>query len=94
MTNNSSGYSTHVELYLVVNGRRLELGQVGSEHCTLRHPEDIPPSRAEIVTIVDGEETKTSVFLPDGASATSRRIPHQSLTSASATVTPLAPEIR
>lgn len=94
MTANSSGYSTHVELYLVFNDRRLELGQVGSEHFTLRHPENLPPSRAEIVTIVDGEETRTSVFLPAGASAANRRIPYQSLTSMPPATTPLAPEIQ
>jgi len=58
MTANSSSYSTHVELYLVLNDRHLELGQVGSEHFTLRYPEAFPPSRAEIVTIVDGDETR------------------------------------
>ncbi|HEY2411559.1 MAG TPA: hypothetical protein VGI40_04925 [Pirellulaceae bacterium] len=74
MTDNSSGYSTHVELFLILNGRQIELGQVGSEHCTLRHPEDFPPSQGEIVTIVDGDETRIPVFFPNGASAASRRV--------------------
>jgi hypothetical protein len=94
MTANSSGYSTHVELYLIVNNRRLELGQVGSEHFTLRRPEDILPSRAEIVTIVDGDETRISVFLPAGASSANRRIPYQSLMGLPPAAAPLAPEIQ
>jgi hypothetical protein len=94
MTANSSSYSTHVELYLVLNDRQLELGQVGSEHFTLRHPKNFPPSRAEIVTIVDGEETRTPVLLPTGASATNRRIPYQSQATIPGSATLIAPEIQ
>ena len=93
MTANSSSYSSHVELYLVLNDRQLELGQVGSEHFTLRHPENFPPSRAEIVIIVDGDETRIPVLLPTGASATNRRIPYQSLAGTPVSVTPLASEM-
>jgi len=86
MTDNSSGFSTHVELFLVVNGRQMELGQVGSEHCTIRNPEDLPPSHAEIVTIVDGDETRIPVLLPNGASAASRRISYTQIATESAAV--------
>jgi hypothetical protein len=85
MNANSSGYSTHVALFLVVNGREIELGQVGPQHCVVRHAEAFPPSQGEIVMIVDGNESRVPVSLPSGASLGSRRVPYTQLSASAVT---------
>jgi hypothetical protein len=74
MLTSSGGYSANVEMYLVVQGQQLPLGQVGPAHCTLRQPAQFAPTTGEIVIVVDGHETRVQAFFPDGASASDRRL--------------------
>jgi hypothetical protein len=90
MTANSSGYSSHVEIHLILNGETLDVGQLGPEHCMLRQPREFPPSPAEIVLIVDEEEIRLPVFLKEGGSATDRCIPYSLVASTAAPLPTLA----
>ena len=82
MTANSAGYSAHVEIHLILNGERLDVGQLGPEYCMLREPREFPPSPAEIVLVVDDEETRLPVFLKNGGTASDRCIPYTLVASA------------
>ena len=55
----------------MVGQTRLELAQVGPDHCVLRQPLDAPPSPAELVIEVDGDVRQQAVFLTQGISKTS-----------------------
>jgi hypothetical protein len=74
MLTSSGGYSANVELYLVVEGKQLPLGQVGPAHCILRDAVQFEPTTGEIVIQVDGAETRVPAYFPDGASTTDCRI--------------------
>lgn len=78
MTANSAGYSAQVEMYLIVHGRKLEIGQLGPAHCIVRKPVPVLPGVGEIVVIVDGSESRTPVDLPDGIAADVRRVAYRS----------------
>jgi hypothetical protein len=90
MTANSSGYSARVEIHLILNGESLNVGQLGPEHCMLREPREFPPSPAEIVLIVDDEETRLPVFLKNGGTATDRCIPYTLVAPATVPIPTLA----
>jgi hypothetical protein len=89
MTANSAGYSAHVELILTAGGQRFELGQLGPAHCIVRHPQPVPPGHGDITVTVDGSETHTHIFLPDGISADNRRVRYE---SAESIVLPASPD--
>jgi len=76
MTANSAGYSAHVEIHLILNGEVLDVGQLGPDHCMLRESRAFPPSPAEIVLLVDDQETRLPVFLQNGGTATDRCVPY------------------
>jgi hypothetical protein len=64
-------YSAEIRLELRVAGRTLRLAQIAPEFVILKEVVDLPPSEAEIVMYVDGNERRWAVFLLDGLSATS-----------------------
>lgn len=74
MTANSSSYSAHVEMYLLLDDQTLPLGQLGPAHCILDQPAQFPPRQGEIVLNIDGSESRLPVYLPDGASPATCRV--------------------
>ena len=81
---NSAAYSAQVDMYLILNGRQFDLGQMGPQHCIVRDPAKTPPSSGVIVLTVDGNETRLPVFLPNGISASSRRVAYEQVSPAAA----------
>jgi len=61
-------YSAELDIYLLVGCRRIEVESCFGNKCTLRTPFDIPPSYAELVIVIDGEERRRPVFLKKGIS--------------------------
>jgi hypothetical protein len=64
----TNGYSAEVRGWLVANGHRLALAQVGPDHCVLRQPASLPPSDADILVEIDGQVQQSRVFLEAGIS--------------------------
>lgn len=63
----SQGYSTRVKIYLLVDGRRLRVAQVGPSSLILREVEPAPPyTPAQVLICVDDTEDLYDVMLPDG----------------------------
>ena len=57
-----------MDLRLRVNGRILDVGQVGHKFLILTEPCELPPgTEGELVVTVDGKETERRVILYDGA---------------------------
>ncbi len=66
-------------MFLLLDNRKLPLGQLGPAHCILEQDASFPPGDGEIVLIVDGRETRLPVFLPDGISHDQPRVTYQTL---------------
>jgi len=66
-----TSYSAQVQLRLECNGQTIQLSQVAPDWVIPVEPCNLPPSEAEIVTEVDGQEHRRSVFLSDGMLPTS-----------------------
>ena len=64
----TNGYSSTIRGWLMVGGHRLALAQVGPAHCVVRRSIAIPPSEAELVIEIDGQQQQSRVFLQDGIS--------------------------
>jgi hypothetical protein len=63
-----AGYSSEVQLFLIVEGRSYSLAQIGPDFVTLREPAELPPAEAEVVMIIDGrEQNRWAVTLEHGA---------------------------
>ncbi len=59
-------------MYLVANSARIEVAGCLDNTCTLRQPQALPPCEAELVVVViDSQERRWTVALPDGASSES-----------------------
>jgi hypothetical protein len=86
MTAHSSSYSADVDMFLVLDDRKLSLGQLGPAHCVLEEATAFPPGQGEIVLIVDGGESRLPVFFPEGASATSCRVSYHLQSTAPAAI--------
>ena len=56
-------------MHLHVNGQVLAIGQLGPDFLILRDAIDHPPSDASILLSIDGDESRWTVHLPDGISA-------------------------
>jgi len=64
-----TGYSSKVDIYLLVDGQRLGVAQVGPDTFFLSKPAEIPAGiQATIVIEVDGREDRHLVLLYEGAS--------------------------
>jgi hypothetical protein len=79
MTANSTGYSSQVEIALILGGQSIALAQLGPAHCILREPFDFPPADGEIVLQVDGNVTRLQVRLDQGGSIENARVPYTRL---------------
>jgi hypothetical protein len=60
-------YSAQVDLFLTVNGNRLDVAQVCAEYVILKDPTQLPRCRAELSIVVDGNELRSPVYLKNGA---------------------------
>lgn len=70
----SDGYSSIINGWLETNGHRLRLAQVGPDYCVVRDSVASPPTNAELVIEIDGEERRQRVFLQAGISESSTTI--------------------
>ena len=61
-------------MHLTIDGKRLSVGQMGPDFLIMDAPEDYAPTVAQLYLSVDGHEREWPVFLPDGISASSRRV--------------------
>jgi hypothetical protein len=66
------GYSAEIDLRLQLGEQIISLHAVGPERIKLREPMDAPPGPAEVIVIIDGEESRSPVMLPDGLSRDSK----------------------
>jgi hypothetical protein len=66
----TDGFSAHVDLFLLVDGERLDVAQVGPSSFIFSKPVELPPgTEGELVISVDGVETKSQVLLQHGSRA-------------------------
>lgn len=71
-------YSATVDLRLRVNGRILDVGQVGHKFLILAEASEVPPgTEAELVITVDGKESVRRVVLQEGIASHSNVIRFQ-----------------
>jgi len=68
------GHSAIVEMALIIDGATHRIGQLGPDFLILETPFSHPPSSAEILTDVDGNQDRWTVYLPKGVSKTERRV--------------------
>lgn len=57
------GYSADVEIYLLIDGTRHDVAQIGPDFLILRNPSDVPVGNAQIVTRVDEKLERRDVIL-------------------------------
>lgn len=63
-SSDQEGYSSEVEIYLVVNDHKLEVSRVCRTHAELRESADIPGAEeGQLVIVVDGEPHEYTVVL-------------------------------
>lgn len=70
----STGYSTNVQIRLIVGDRIFDVGQVCDQTCNVRNPVDVEPGPAQLSISVDGNEKVKTVMLPNGIAANSREV--------------------
>jgi hypothetical protein len=73
----SSGYCGHsadVAISLLFNGHSIPVAQLGPGFLLLDAPGDHPPGEASVVLRVDQSERRWNVRLPDGISASRKRV--------------------
>ncbi len=75
------GYSAQVKMRLLVNGDVLSVAQMGPDFLLVDKPIDHLPCNASLTLRVDQSERRWDVHLPQGISATSKRVPIALLTS-------------
>jgi hypothetical protein len=63
------GYSSHVDLSLIVDGIRHRVSQVGPDSIILQHPCELKPGFADLFIRVDHSIEKYRIALYEGASA-------------------------
>jgi hypothetical protein len=68
-----ASHSADVQMHLSVNGHTLTIGHLGPDYVVVDAPIDYPPSDAEISLSVDGKESRWTVRLIDGLSASQAR---------------------
>jgi len=69
----AQNHSARVRMELRLNGSVLPISHLGPDYLVLTEPVDHPPAQAEIVMSIDGNQSRWSVRLPAGLSATSGR---------------------
>ena len=70
------GYSAEVEIYLLIDGRRLDVAQIAGDTLVLRDQQVIPPeTSATLVIKIDGHEEREQIFLQAGAESSEELVP-------------------
>lgn len=64
----STPFSAEVDLWLETDHGRVELAQVSSTFLIADEPQILPPCAGVVVTMIDGDEQRSAVELPDGMS--------------------------
>jgi len=65
------GYSASVDVYMIVNGQRIEIAEIGPDSMVLRDHEQVVRGAAEIVIEVDGQKETHHVILCNHDTASS-----------------------
>lgn len=81
MENSVSGYSADFRGHLVVGEFSYPLARLDAEELGLAQPMELAPTDAEIVLVIDGREYRRPIQLPQGSSATLRKIPYRSIST-------------
>jgi len=68
------GHSARVKMLLLVNGDTISIVQMGPDFLLLERPFDHPPVTASVVLHVEESERRWNVHLPNGISASSKRV--------------------
>ena len=64
------GYSSEVEIHLLIGGKRLPVAQVGKDFLILREPAPVPSGHAELSITIDGIENVHHVIVSNCDPAT------------------------
>jgi hypothetical protein len=70
-----TGHSAQVKMRLLVNGLSLRVTQMGPDFLLLETPVEHPPADARLVLQVDQSERSWAMRLPNGLSASAKRVP-------------------
>lgn len=68
------GHSADVRIDLILNGHSIPVAQLGPGFLLLDTPADHPAGEASIILRVDQSEERWNVRLPDGISASTKRV--------------------
>ena len=68
------GQSAQVDMRLLVNGLSLPVTQMGPDFLLVESPVNHPPAVASVVLQVDQIERRWNVHLPNGISASQKRV--------------------
>ena len=71
---NYGAHSAQVDMRLIVNGATIDITHMGGDFLILKNATEYPPGKASIMLKVDQSESRWDVFLPDGISATHKRV--------------------
>src|ERR1035438_4543745 len=74
MVSSHGGHSADVRISLMFGGHSIPVAQLGPGFLLLDAPADHPPGLASILLRVDQSEQRWDVRLPNGISATSKRV--------------------
>jgi hypothetical protein len=74
MFSSHGGHSADVRINLMFSGHSIPVAQLGPDFLLLDAPADHPPGLASILLRVDQSERRWDVRLPNGISATSKRV--------------------
>jgi hypothetical protein len=74
MFSSHGGHSADVRINLMFGGHSIPEAQLGPDFLLLDAPADHPPGPASILLRVDQSERRWDVCLPNGISATSKRV--------------------
>lgn len=62
------GYSAQVEIFLLVDGKRYEVAQIGAGSLVLRGKFSIPPNtEAKLIIRIDGHEERDTILICNGS---------------------------
>ena len=70
-------YSADIDIYLEVDGMRIDVAGCQDNICILRNAAELPPTQAVLVIIVDGKERRKPVFLELGMSLDSTTVEYR-----------------
>ncbi len=72
------GYSSEVEGYLVINGRRIRLAKTNGRTLLLAEPCELAPgTEGELLVIVDGKRSSRRITLPMGVVGSEKNVAYE-----------------